>query len=143
MTVLKGPAYCAECDGQFTRDVIEAGGSYRTTVTIKGHVIPVPGLYTCTGCHEAIQAGARQSRVAYEDARDYLDQIYGPAMTAELAEGGELAGYAYGYMLEAAEVSALLEAVIILQGEPGGLDFLPECEGNCGMPHPRELAHLN
>jgi len=145
MTQLTGPANCAECGSKFTSEIIRAGGSQQATVIIRGHLIPVPGLYRCTGCHEAVKAGMRTTGVTLESAKEYLDDIYGPGMTARLllADDMEDMSRIYSYVLEAAEVSALLESIIHLQDQPGGLDFIPECDGKCNAHDPRQMAHLN
>jgi len=143
MTQLTGPKNCAECGSEFTHEIIAAGGSRQATVIIRGHLIPVPGLYRCTGCHEAVKAGMRVTGVTLESALEYLDEVYGPGMTAGVLQDGPHSGRAAVYLLEALEVSALLENIIHLRDETGGLDFVPECDGNCGAHDLREMAHLN
>lgn len=145
MSQLTGPQNCAQCGSEFTVEIILAGGSMPATVEIRGHHIPIPGLWDCTGCHLAIRAGYKPSGITLEAARDYLDGIYGPSMTGAIAWGGPHADVAAERLAECLEVSFILEACIMLQDEPGGLDFIPECEGNCGQAHahPGEMAHLN
>jgi hypothetical protein len=148
MTTTYSPRFCAECGGEFTREIIEAGGSEASTVTIRGHVIEIPGLYSCKGCAEAIRMGARQSGITLESARDYLDEYFGPAVTMMLmsADTGEKAAMAAERLNDTIEVQAVLEACIHYQDQPGGLDFIPECTGNCGHEAghtPREMAHFN
>jgi hypothetical protein len=146
MTVkLTGPLNCAECGTPFTDQIILAGGSAPAAVNIRGHQVKIPGLWRCIPCALAI-SGGQESTVTMETAMEYLDGIFGPAMVAVVIGAGSLAERLKGAerLAEVLEVSAILEACITLQAEPGGLDFTPECEGTCGpQVHPRELAHLN
>jgi hypothetical protein len=147
MTELTGPRNCAECGSEFTEAIILAGGSEAATVTIRGHYIPVPTLYRCKGCAMAVQSGMRQSGITVESAREYLSDVAGPNMVDMLfgAEDSQDALKCAGVLQEVLEVQAVLEAVLVLQDEPGGLDFIPECDGKCGGQHPdpRAMAHLN
>lgn len=138
-TELKGPEFCAECGSQFTREIILAGGSRPAAVTIRKHRVAIPGLFTCTGCDTAIEMGVRESRITVEAALSFLENMHGPVLTAAVEAGNETA---IPYLVDCIEVSNLLEMLIQLKGEPGGLDFIPECTGDCGST-PRQMAHLN
>jgi hypothetical protein len=131
------PVNCAECGGEFTEEIILAGGSQPFTVEVRGHSIPVPGLYRCTGCHEAVKAGMRATGVTWELAREYLDEVFGPEMTAAWMTG---VTEALKYVLEAADVSILLEALIELRDSGESFEFIPECTGHA---HPATVVHLN
>jgi hypothetical protein len=146
MTVkLTGPVNCAECGSAFTEAIIASGGSAPATVNIRGHQVPIPGLWRCIPCTLLIADGSR-STVTPEAALEYLDDIFGPAMVEAviMAESHLEALRAAEKLAEVLEVSDVLEACIALKDEPGGLDFIPECTGKCGgQVHPRQMAHLN
>jgi hypothetical protein len=146
MTQLTGPLNCAECGSAFTEASIKSDGSAPATVNIRGHMVKIPGLWNCIPCTLAIINGRQESGITLEAARNYLDGIFGPVMVGVIIESESLAERltAADRLAEVLEVSEVLEACITLQGEPGGLDFIPECKGKCGpQVHPRELAHLN
>jgi hypothetical protein len=145
MTEFTGAANCAECGSGFTSEIILAGGSEPATVKVRGHAVPIPGLYRCGGCHAAVQLGMRPTRVTLESAAEWLDGTFGPQLVGVvmMAPDRATAGQAAERLADVMEVSIVLEAVIQLQAEPGGLDFIPECAGGCGTRHPSATAHLN
>lgn len=145
---LTGPTNCAECGTECTLETALNGDTSGYTITVKGHRIGIPGLSVCTPCAGAIMVGEKEATVTLEAAKAFLDDIWGPKMVmAVLTLPDDIAELAAGKAVDAAELSALLEALIVLQGEPGGLDFLPECTGNCGEDceplSPRDMAAMN
>jgi hypothetical protein len=136
------PVNCAECGGEFTDEIILAGGSQPFTIEVRSHSIPVPGLYRCTGCHEAVKAGMRATGVTWELAREYLDEVFGPEMAgAYLLYDSDIA---LRQTLDAGAVSILLEALITLRDAGDTFEFIPECDGKHDHPvHPATVAHLN
>jgi hypothetical protein len=129
-TLFTGPQYCAECGGEFTRDVMVSRGSEPATVSIRGHAVMIPCLWRCAACDKAVKAGQRESLVTVQSARDYLAKFAGPAMAGALMDAsseGEFAAI-MARLVDVIEVQEVLEVVIRLQEEPGGLDFIPECD---------------
>jgi hypothetical protein len=140
-----GPGNCAECESALTVEIALAGGAVPAAVGIRGHQVEIPGLYRCKGCHVAVLQGMRESRVTLESAAEWLDGTYGPTLVGFILETGDeaAANMAAGRLADVMEVQIVLEAVIELQREPGGLDFIPECGRKDAAPHPRSVAHLN
>jgi hypothetical protein len=134
MAELTGPKNCCECGAEFTREIILAGGSEPATIIIRGHQIPVPGLYRCTGCHEAVKNGWRGTAVTLQTARDFLNDTFGP-MVVGVVLSGQHGEQAVSRLFEVIDLQTALEVCIRFQDEPGGLDFIPECDGKCGDDH--------
>ena len=145
MTELTGPGNCAECGTALPVEAIMSGDGGPLAVDIRGHRIEIPGLYVCTPCAGAIMVGERESGVSLEAIVAFFEGNFGPRLVGAVmtADDRQMADMCAQRLAEVMELQSLLEAVIQLQGEPGGLDFIPVCEGKCGKPHPRDMAHLN
>jgi hypothetical protein len=147
MTVnLTGPHNCAECGTGITLETALDGDSGHLVITIRGHKVEIPGLYVCTPCAGAIMAGERESGVTWEAARDFLAGVYRPLLTAHLLlgePGPDMLLATIARLNDVMEVKFLLDACIELRDEPGGLDFIPECNGKHERGHPRDMAAMN
>jgi hypothetical protein len=145
---LTGPGNCAECGTPTPIEACLAGDAGQLVVSIKGHAIEVPGLYVCTGCAGAIMVGEREPTVTWEAARDFLNDIYGPILCGHLLmpvpDGIVTPEMVIERLADVMEVQQILEMAIHFR-DNGGLDFLPECKGDCGGHeiHPRDMAEHN
>lgn len=150
MTVqLTGPGNCAECGTVLTEDIVMDGDAGPLTFTIRGHVVEVPGLYVCTPCAGAIMVGEKESGVTWAMAADFLENNFMPKVMAFIDRSENLAEVlmAGARLEEISQMAFVLEALEVLKDEPGGLDFIPECTGDCGGKHeeltPQDMAAMN
>lgn len=150
---LTGPESCAQCGQEIDAEAVlaEAGGTELIDgayVTVKGHHVPVPGLYWDKACGDQIKAGELEPSITCQAAQTFLDETWGPMVTGAMllalaAEDEELAASAAARLADILEVSHLLDAVIELQNSPGGLDEIPECDGHHGHGQDHAKAHLS
>jgi hypothetical protein len=145
---LTGPHNCAECGTRLTAKAVLAGDAGHLLVNIRGHAIEIPGLYVCTPCAGAIMVGEKQSQVTLEAASAFLNDEYGPRLCAALLLGEESpvdASDTLARLQDVLEIQFVLEACIMLRDEPGGLEFIPECDGSheSHQVHPRDVASMN
>jgi DNA-directed RNA polymerase subunit RPC12/RpoP len=145
---LTGPYNCAECGTGLTMENALDGDSGPLLVNIRGHLIEIPGLYACTPCAGAIMVGEKQSQVTYQAANAFLNDEYGPRLCSALLMGEDSpvdVASTLTRLQDVLEVQFILEAVIQLEGEPGGLEFIPECDGSheSHQAHPRDVASMN
>lgn len=150
---LTGPDHCAQCGAKIDLELVLAEakatgkvGLARAYVVIRGHQIPVPGLYWDGACSEAIKSGSMEPTLTVQAAQSFLDEIWGPEVTgaalmAKLSGDEEMAKGCAAKLADILEVSLLLGTVI----EAGDdLSWLPECNGHHdhgGQDHAK--AHLS
>jgi hypothetical protein len=156
---LTGPDTCAQCGSELDAEAILLEALVTGTseavnaayVVIRGHKVAIPGLYWDKTCSGRIESGELESGLTCKSAREFLDDVWGPQVTmavllADTRGNDDMAELAAGRLADVLEVSLLLEAVVELAAEPGGLDFIPECTGDCGGKHevhPRDMAAMN
>jgi hypothetical protein len=146
---LTGPLNCAECGTGLTEEIVTAGDAGPFIFTIRGHMVEVPGLYVCTPCAGAIMVGEKESGVTWAAAADFLENNFAPRVMTLIERSDDMAEIimAATRLEEIAQMAFILRALEMLKDEPGGLDFIPECTGDCGheeeAAHPRDMAPMN
>lgn len=145
---LTGPNNCAECGTPTPLEACLAGDAGALVVSIRGHAIEVPGLYVCTDCAGSIMVGEREPSVTWEAVAAYLNDIFGP-MICELLLSPDpdsivTPEMTIARLADVMEVRQILEMAIHFR-DNGGLDFLPECKGECPGHEvdPRDMAAMN
>ena len=146
---LTGPGNCAECGTPTPLESCLAGDAGPLVVSVKGHAIEVPGLYVCTECAGSIMVGEREPTVTWDAAMAFLNDIYGPLLCGHLLfppgdDSIVTPEMTIARLADVLEVQTILEMAIHFR-DNGGLDFLPECKGDCGGHdvHPRDMAEMN
>ena len=130
MSDYMAPDRCAECGTRLTEEIVAAGDAGPLAVSVRGHALPVPGLYVCAPCAGAIMIGERQPRVTWEAARNHLAALL-PRVAEHLLVVLKVAQ-------EAQDMYDALELAIAAR-DGGLLDSIPECQGG-QEPH---KSHLN
>lgn len=145
---LTGPDNCAECGTPTPLETVLAGDAGALVVSIRGHAIEVPGLYVCTNCAGSIMVGEREPSVTWDAAMAFLNDIYGPLLCGNIVfpDPGSLVTPAMviARLGDVLEVQGILEMAIHFR-DNGGLDFIPQCEGECAGHEvdPRDMAAMN
>lgn len=131
---LTGPDTCAQCGSQIDTEAVLAEAAATGTsevvteayVVIRGHRIPVPGLYWDRSCGSRIESGELESTLTLEAAQAFLNDVWGPSVVeaglkATMLGRDEMASRAARRLVDVMEVSLILETIVAALDEGSDL----------------------